>query len=78
MLDLDKIATEILDNLRDNASRIVSARSLSSPRAIGDAVQSFIAEEGLPAVLAKLSISSTDDFSRRAMEDVAFTDADGN
>jgi len=78
MLDLDKIATEILDNLRDNASRIVSARSLSSPRAIGDAVQSFIAEESLPAALAKLSISSTDDFSRRAMEDVAFTDADGN
>lgn len=78
MLDLDKIATEILDNLRDNATRIVSARSLSSPRAIGDAVQSFIAEESLPAALAKLSISSTDDFSRRAMEDVAFTDADGN
>ena len=78
MLDLDKIATEILDNLRDNATRIVSTRSLSSPRAIGDAVQSFIAEESLPAALAKLSISSTDDFSRRAMEDVAFTDADGN
>ncbi len=52
---------------------------MSSTRAIGDAVQEYLAEEGLREALSKVNIESVDsDFTRRSMEDVAFEDKDGN
>ncbi len=75
---LEVVANEILNDLKNNATEIVNGSSLSSPRAIGDAVQDYLGETGLPNVLSKYGISVNDEFGRRAMEDIAFKDFDGN
>ncbi len=75
---LDVVANEILNYLKKNATGIVNGSSLSSPRAIGDAVQDYLGETGLPNVLSKYGISVNDEFGRRAMEDIAFKDSVGN
>ena len=72
------MANEILAHLREHASEIVSGSLLSSPRVVGDAVQEYLAERGLPEVLAKYGISVRDEFSKRAMEDMAFKDSRSN
>lgn len=77
-LNLDIVANEILAHLREHASEIVSGSLLSSPRVVGDAVQEYLAERGLPEVLAKYGISVRDEFSKRAMEDMAFKDSRSN
>ena len=77
-LNLDIVANEILAHLREHASEIVSGSLLSSPRVVGDAVQEYLAERGLPEVLAKYGISVRDVFSKRAMEDMAFKDSRSN
>lgn len=77
-LDLDTLAKDILDNLRAHGTDIVSPISMSSPRAIGDAVQAYLADYGMPAVMASRGIDINSGSSRRSMEDLAFTDADGN
>lgn len=77
-IDLNEIAGAILDNLKNNATNIVSVTSLSSPRAIGDAVQSYLAEKGFKEVLSLYGISLDTEFSRRSMEDMAFKDAEDN
>jgi hypothetical protein len=70
----------IEDNVKEfiNLSNdIVNVRSLSSPRAIGDSIQSLLEEkfiEFLPAELVKNYNSS---FARRAMADFAFEDIEG-
>ena len=76
--DLDNIAQDVLDNLRANATNIVTGIPLTSPRAIGDAVQSYLGEEGLNTVLSNFGIDVRSEFSRRAMEDMAFMDSNGN
>jgi hypothetical protein len=73
---LDKTASEVLKLLNDEGQKIVSKRSLSSPRAIGDAVQLFLSEQGglrrcVPQSVMK---SFESDFERRSMEDMAFYD----
>ena len=77
-MNLNKIAEEVLINLNTHATNIVTGISLSSPRAVGDAVQEYLAKDGLPMVLNGYGIDVKDDFSRRAMEDIAFHDKNGN
>ena len=78
-MDLNKLSNKILGILNRDAQTIVSVNSMSSPRSIGDAVQEFLAKEGLAEALLEIGISHIDsDFSRRSMEDIAFEDNDGN
>lgn len=76
-IDLDSIAKEILDDLCKNATNIVTGSSLASPRAVGDAVQDYLASQGLENVLSNYNIDISSEFGRRAMEDMAFKDTNG-
>ena len=78
VFNLDSIAQAILEDLRTNADKIVTGSSLSSPRAVGDAVQSYLGESGLNTVLSNYGIDVSSEFGRRAMEDMAFKDPNGN
>lgn len=75
---LDNIAQSILDDLKAYATDIVTGSSLSSPRAVGDAVQDYLGEKGLVKVLSSYGIDVSAEFGRRAMEDMAFKDSSGN
>ncbi|HBJ77005.1 MAG TPA: hypothetical protein DDY68_04175 [Porphyromonadaceae bacterium] len=75
---LYEVSQSILTNLRENASEIVTGSSLSSPRAVGDAVQDYLAERGLEEILSSYGIDVSSEFGRRAMEDMAFKDSNGN
>lgn len=55
----------------------VSATSLNSPRAVGDAIQELVAQN-LLSMLSEDIRNYTSVFERRAMADLAFEDADGN
>ncbi|MBR4963855.1 MAG: hypothetical protein IKZ32_00690 [Alistipes sp.] len=78
-MDLNKLASTILEILKKEAHSIVPVNLISSPRSIGDAVQEFLAEKGLAAALSEIGIFNIDsDFSRRSMEDIAFEDGRGN
>ncbi len=71
---LNIVEDKILVLLNDNASALVSQTSLSSPRAIGDAVQMFLSEyleDCFPKGVIK---NMENDFERRSMEDMAFYD----
>ncbi len=76
--NLDIVAQAILLNLRENAANIVTGSSLSSPRAVGDAVQDYLGNQGLSTVLSAYGIDVASEFGRRAMEDMAFKDQNGN
>jgi hypothetical protein len=76
--NLDSVAEKILEDLQTNATNIVTGSSLSSPRAVGDAVQVYLGEKGLKKVLSNYEIDVTSEFGRRAMEDMAFKDPNGN
>ncbi|MDI6788421.1 MAG: hypothetical protein QME51_08630 [Planctomycetota bacterium] len=54
----------------------LSARTLSSPRAVGDAVQ-MILSDNFRSILGDVCKDYNSDFARRAMADLAFTDKDG-
>jgi hypothetical protein len=59
-----------------NAQRdYLSATSLNSPRAVGDAIQEILADN-FSAILGDVCAECTTDFARRAMADVAFVDKD--
>jgi len=79
-LFLNKIANNVLTLLNEEGRNIVSKRSLNSPRAIGDAVQSFLSEHcGLQRCIPKNELLSFEsDFERRSMEDMAFYDREKN
>ena len=77
-MNFDNLTLEILENLNTYATTIVTGVSLSSPRAVGDAVQEYLAKTGLPMVLENYGINVKSDFSRRSMEDIAFHDNNGN
>ncbi len=67
--------TKILSLLNENCKNLVSRNSLSSPRAIGDAVQEYLADNGLATALNNANIAHIEnDFTRRLMEYMAFTD----
>lgn len=73
------IEAAVLMLLQTNGRNIVGKRSLNSPRAIGDAVQEFLSEQGgLQQCIPQQYLSSFEsDFERRSMEDMAFFDTNG-
>lgn len=76
---MDNVAEGIMALLNENSARIVPSQSLNSPRAVGDNVQEYLAEEGLEQALKRTDIVNVqNDFTRRSMEDIAFTDGQGN
>ncbi|MCX5782947.1 MAG: hypothetical protein NTW04_00640 [Elusimicrobia bacterium] len=54
----------------------LSASTLNSPRAVGDALESIVAEK-FGVILGNLAKNYSPSFARRAMADFAFTDKDG-
>lgn len=74
--NLDLVAKNILALLNKNCQHIVNKISLTSTRAVGDAIQEYIAQKGLPLALKGVDIEN--EFTRRSMEDVAFSDKEGN
>jgi len=70
-----KIEKKILDFLNAQADYL-SPRTMDSPRAVGDAIQSLLADN-FDKILGDLSKDYSSDFARRAMADLAFTDKDG-
>lgn len=78
-IDLDDIANKVLKVLNSHGTDIVKGSSLNSPRAVGDAVQEFLAgDNGLATILRDLGIQVDNDFTRRSMEDLAFKSRQGN
>lgn len=59
-----------LDNFLDN---FLSPQTASSPRAVGDAIESLVADE-FGALLEEWCKEYSSEFARRAMADMAFTD----
>ena len=73
---LEQTALNVLNLLNTKGKNIVEGRALNSPRAVGDAVQLFLSEQGglkncIPTGCLK---SFERDFERRSMEDMAFYD----
>lgn len=66
----------VLQLLQEKGQNIVQGLSLQSPRAVGDAVQTFLGEQdGLRQCIPTSALSNfEDDFERRSMEDMAFYD----
>jgi hypothetical protein len=54
----------------------LSARTINSPRAVGDAIENIIVEN-FKTILGDLVGEYSSSFARRAMADLAFTDKDG-
>ncbi len=54
----------------------LSARTIESPRAVGDAIQNIIAEN-FQTILGDMAGEYSSSFARRAMADLAFTDKEG-
>ncbi|MBI5267556.1 MAG: hypothetical protein HY851_10025 [candidate division Zixibacteria bacterium] len=61
----------------NSQSDFLSERTISSPRAVGDAIQDLL-EDGFENLLGDLVVKYSSDFARRAMADIAFNDIDGN
>lgn len=60
----------------NEADDYLSERTVSSPRAVGDAIQSIL-EDNFDKILKGYISEYSADFARRAMADVAFTDKNG-
>ena len=70
-----ELETKILSFL--NAQKdFLSERSMNSPRAVGDAIESVISEN-FQTILGDVIKEYSSSFARRAMADLAFTDKDG-
>jgi len=54
----------------------LSSRTASSPRAVGDAIQTILAEK-FQMLLGNLAGEYSSEFARRSMADLAFTDKEG-
>lgn len=73
----ETIEHRILTVLNEQATHLVTALSMHSPRAVGDAVQDFLSqhlENCFPENVIKIFET---DFERRSMEDMAFYDTAG-
>lgn len=69
----------IQDRIRDlinSSPDFLSARTVQSPRAVGDAIEILIAES-FQAILGDYCGGYSSSFARRAMADLAFNDRDG-
>lgn len=74
----ETIATNVLNLLNGQRENIVSSMSLDSTRAIGDAVQEFVSIHLKECIPPEVLSTIENDFTRRSMEDVAFTDKDNH
>lgn len=75
---LQQTARQLLSRLRTSGRHVVTGSSLSSPRAVGDAVQDFLGNN-LPECFPEGVIGRFESgFERRSMEDLAFYDRQGN
>jgi hypothetical protein len=72
--EFKKIETKCLEIL--NSEQFMS-EMLDSPRAVGDAVQEFLAKR-FEECLSEIGFNFNSDFSRRSMADLAFNDKEGN
>ena len=72
-LDLDSIAERIKDFLNQNCQHLLAGEALNSPRSVGDALQVEICERAMPFALNDDRIEVRNNFSRRSMEDLAFS-----
>jgi hypothetical protein len=68
-----KIENTVINLLNDNQFMYVN-----SPRAVGDAVQSFLEKNISKCLPNDLAININTSFARRSMADLAFEDTDGN
>ena len=69
--ELEKKIKDVLDGQTD----VLSARTIDSPRAVGDAIEHILAEN-FEMILGDASKEYSSQFARRAMADLAFTDKD--
>jgi hypothetical protein len=69
---IEKAIVTLLNSQPD----FLSARTVASTRAVGDAIQSILSEQ-FQSLLGDLSAEYSAEFARRAMADLAFTDRDG-
>lgn len=65
-----------LKKFLNDQTNFLSARTINSPRAVGDAIENIIAEN-FKNILGDLVGEYSSSFARRAMADFAFTDKDG-
>ena len=69
------VATSIREHL-NSISDFLTPQTANSPRAVGDALESIVAEQ-FDTFLGDWCTEYSSDFARRAMADLAFTDRDG-
>lgn len=67
---------EKISTFLNNQTNVMSASTISSPRAVGDAMQSVL-EAAFGELLKEDIRDYSSDFARRAMADLAFTDTEG-
>lgn len=70
--DIEKKISSFLNSQPD----FLSAKTVNSPRAVGDAIQ-IVLGENFDKIIGNLSKEYSSKFARRAMADIAFTDKDG-
>ena len=70
--EIEKMLKKFLNEQTD----FLSARTINSPRAVGDAIENVITEN-FKTILGDLVGEYSSSFARRAMADLAFTDKDG-
>ena len=70
-----KVAARIKEHINSSPD-FLSLQTASSPRAVGDAIESLIAEE-FDVLASPWCSEYSNDFARRAMADLAFTDTEG-
>lgn len=75
---LRQAGDNVLSLLTSRAARLFPTRALASPRAVGDAVQSFLGENLNKCFPANTIRHFENGFERRSMEDMAFYDYAGH
>lgn len=65
-----------IKSLLNEQKDFLSTRTINSPRAVGDAIESIIVEN-FKTILGDLAGEYSSTFARRAMADLAFTDKEG-
>ena len=71
----ERVAVEIKDYINSSES-FLSSQTARSPRAVGDALESLVAER-FETFLGNWCSKYSSEFARRAMADMAFTDVEG-
>jgi hypothetical protein len=61
-----------------NTNQLMNYNTVNSPRAVGDAVQSFLENNLASCIPEGLAVKFSTTFARRSMADFAFEDADGS